>query len=158
MIVSIIIFSLLRWVKCRQATLSHWFLTSALWRQPVSFFFFVMFLCCCFCVVGNTRRKNTAALPLRRLYRFFIMRECCEDSWPELWMIDTLTTPQLMRQKFSQQNSIKINISNILRWTKLHSVQPKHSLLAREVANSSSSLPELFFSLHIFILAECDAS
>lgn len=122
-------------------------------------FIFAMFLCCCFGVVGNSRRKNTAVLLLRRLYRCFIMRECCKDSWPELRMIDTLTTLQLIRQKFSQQNySIKINISNILRWTKLHSVQPKHSLLAREVANSSSSPPELFFSLHIFILAECDES
>lgn len=121
-------------------------------------FLFIFAMCCCFGVVGNTRRKNTGVLLLRRLYRFFIMRECCKDSWPELWMIDTLTTLQLMRPKFSQQNSIKINNSNILRWTKLHGVQPKHSLLAREVANSSSSLPELFFSLHIFILAECDAS
>lgn len=119
---------------------------------------FLFFFCYVFVLLATLEEKNTAVLLLRRLYRFFIMRECCKDSWPELWMIDTLTTLQLMRQKFSQQNSIKINISNILRWTKLHSVQPKHSLLAREVANSSSSLPELFFSLHIFILAECDAS
>lgn len=107
---------------------------------------FVLLFGCCW---QHSKKKNIVVLLLRKLYRFFIMRDCCKDSWPELWMIDTLMTLQLMRQKFSQQNSIKINISKILRWTKLHSVQPKHSLLAREVANSSSSLPELFF-LFIF--------
>lgn len=122
---------------------SHRLLIFAVWRLPVS-------ILLCFCVsvgVGKIWRYCCTAL-LGKLHRFSPMRKCYKDSQPEFLMIDRLMTLELTLQKFWQQNSNIIHIPTILGWNKLHSVQPKHSLLAREVANSSSSLPALSSYFH----------